>query len=270
MILAIRAIWDCWNNGTKLDFRGDFYTPHADDAVLQPRARTRTATPKIFLAGVGELMTEVAGEVVRRLPLPRLHDRAVPPRGHAPGARAGPGEGGQDDGGLRDRRARASSSPAPTRRRWRPRPRAPASRSPSTARRRRTAPVLELHGWGGLQDELNALSKQGKWVEMGDAHRRRDPQHVRRRRRARADRPRAAPALRRRASSASASTPRTRPTPTAGGRARGAQGRLTPRRPTRAPRASRIRRKPVGPVGRLRPSRWPIAASGDGRASSSR
>jgi probable F420-dependent oxidoreductase len=28
--------------------------------------------------------------------------------------------------------------------------------------------VLELHGWGSLQDELNALSKQGKWREMGD------------------------------------------------------------------------------------------------------
>jgi hypothetical protein len=28
--------------------------------------------------------------------------------------------------------------------------------------------VLDLHGWGGLQDELNALSKQGKWVEMGE------------------------------------------------------------------------------------------------------
>jgi Luciferase-like monooxygenase len=27
--------------------------------------------------------------------------------------------------------------------------------------------VLEIHGWGGLQDELNGLSKQGKWVEMG-------------------------------------------------------------------------------------------------------
>ena len=27
--------------------------------------------------------------------------------------------------------------------------------------------VLELHGWGGLQEELNTLSKQGKWVEMG-------------------------------------------------------------------------------------------------------
>ena len=28
--------------------------------------------------------------------------------------------------------------------------------------------VLELHGWGDLQDDLNRLSKQGKWVEMGD------------------------------------------------------------------------------------------------------
>jgi probable F420-dependent oxidoreductase len=28
-------------------------------------------------------------------------------------------------------------------------------------------PVLELHGWGELQTELNALSKQGQWQEMG-------------------------------------------------------------------------------------------------------
>jgi len=29
-------------------------------------------------------------------------------------------------------------------------------------------PVLEVHGWGDLQTELNALSKQGEWVTMGD------------------------------------------------------------------------------------------------------
>jgi probable F420-dependent oxidoreductase len=28
--------------------------------------------------------------------------------------------------------------------------------------------VLELHGWGDLQTELNALSKQGEWVTMGE------------------------------------------------------------------------------------------------------
>src|SRR6266567_2283555 len=29
-------------------------------------------------------------------------------------------------------------------------------------------PVLELHGWGDLQPELNRLSKQGEWVKMGE------------------------------------------------------------------------------------------------------
>jgi probable F420-dependent oxidoreductase len=29
-------------------------------------------------------------------------------------------------------------------------------------------PVLELHGWGDLQSELNALSKQGEWIKMAE------------------------------------------------------------------------------------------------------
>ncbi|HXY27386.1 MAG TPA: LLM class flavin-dependent oxidoreductase, partial [Acidimicrobiales bacterium] len=29
-------------------------------------------------------------------------------------------------------------------------------------------PVLELHGWGDLQSELNTLSKRGEWVQMGE------------------------------------------------------------------------------------------------------
>jgi hypothetical protein len=28
-------------------------------------------------------------------------------------------------------------------------------------------PVLEHHGWGDVQTELNALSKQGRWEDMG-------------------------------------------------------------------------------------------------------
>src|SRR4029453_4862262 len=28
--------------------------------------------------------------------------------------------------------------------------------------------VLELHGWGDLQSDLNRLSKQGEWVQMGE------------------------------------------------------------------------------------------------------
>ena len=29
-------------------------------------------------------------------------------------------------------------------------------------------PILDLHGWGDLQTQLNAMSKEGKWVEMGE------------------------------------------------------------------------------------------------------
>ena len=62
MILAIRAIWDCWNNGTKLDFRGDFYTHTLMTPFFNPGPNPY-GNAKIFLAGVGELMTEVAGEM---------------------------------------------------------------------------------------------------------------------------------------------------------------------------------------------------------------
>src|SRR4051794_9818032 len=65
MILAIRAIWDTWLNGTPLDFRGDFYTHTLMTPFFTPDAADLEGfgVPKIFLAGVGTLMTEVAGEV---------------------------------------------------------------------------------------------------------------------------------------------------------------------------------------------------------------
>ena len=194
MILAIRAIWDCWNDGTKLDFRGDFYTHTLMTPFFNPGPEPATATPKVFLAAVGELMTEVAGEVCDGLLVPRLHHRALPARGHAARARAG-----------RSRRPAASladfeiSVPGVRRHRH---DRGGDGQGATRASREQIAfygstpayrGVLELHGWGDLQDELNALSKQGEWAEMGELHRRRHARRVRGRRRAREDGPGADP-----------------------------------------------------------------------------
>jgi len=65
MILAIRAIWDTWITGTPLEFRGEFYTHTLMTPFFTPDKKDLGdfGVPKIFLAGVGELMTEVAGEV---------------------------------------------------------------------------------------------------------------------------------------------------------------------------------------------------------------
>src|SRR6202047_4727191 len=62
MVLAIRAIWTCWNRGEKLDFRGDFYHHTLMTPFFDPGPSPK-GDPKIVLAAVGELMTEVAGEV---------------------------------------------------------------------------------------------------------------------------------------------------------------------------------------------------------------
>ena len=61
-ILAMRAIWACWNDRTKLDFRGEFYTHTLMTPFFAPPPH-EYGPPPVFVAGVGELMTGVAGEV---------------------------------------------------------------------------------------------------------------------------------------------------------------------------------------------------------------
>ena len=169
MILAIRAIWDTWLTGAPLEFRGEFYQHTLMTPFFAPDKKDLGdfGVPKIFLAGVGEMMTEVAGEVcdgfichgfttekyLREVTLPALK------RGRAKAGKTmdgfeivGPsfvvtgnsaGEMQQAAAGTRQQIAFYGSTPA-------------------------YSGVLEIHGWNDLQPQLNALSKQGKWVEMGD------------------------------------------------------------------------------------------------------
>jgi len=66
-ILAMRAIWDCWNTGSKLDFRGDFYTHTLMTPFFNPGPNPY-GPPAVLLAGVGEVMTAVAAEVACTVP----------------------------------------------------------------------------------------------------------------------------------------------------------------------------------------------------------
>jgi probable F420-dependent oxidoreductase len=168
MVQAIRAIWATWLDGAPLAFRGEFYRHTLMTPFFAPDPSDLEAcgVPPIFLAGVGELMTEVAGEVcdgffchsfstekyLREVTVPALR------RGRDAAGRTldgfqivGPSfvVTGTDDEELE----RASAA---TRRQIAFYGSTPAYR-----------PVLEIHGWGALQDELNALSKRGEWEQMG-------------------------------------------------------------------------------------------------------
>ena len=77
MIQAIRAIWKSWETGDKLDFRGEFYTHTLMTPFFNPGTNPY-GNPKILLAGVGQHMTEVAGEVADGLLGAWLLHRALP------------------------------------------------------------------------------------------------------------------------------------------------------------------------------------------------
>jgi len=164
-ILAMRAIWSCWNEGTKLNFRGEFYRHTLMTPFFDPGPNPYGA-PKVFLAAVGELMTEVAGEVadgllvhpftteryLREVTMPALQrglDRSGRSLASFQISLSGFVTTGVDDAQLEIAKDRVRGQIAfygST----------PAYRG-----------VLDLHGWGDLQSELNALSRTGEWKKMG-------------------------------------------------------------------------------------------------------
>ncbi|MBT6274447.1 MAG: LLM class F420-dependent oxidoreductase [Chromatiales bacterium] len=164
-ILAMRAVWASWHEGKPLEFIGKFYKHTLMTPFFTP-TNTEYGPPKVYLAAVGPLMTEVAGEVsdgilvhgftteayLRNVTLPALE------RGFAKAGRTREnfeicypvfsvtGRDEQEmaaaDKKMRQQIAFYGSTPA-------------------------YKGVLDSIGAGELQPELNAMSKQGRWEEMG-------------------------------------------------------------------------------------------------------
>ena len=169
-ILAMRAIWATWHKGEPLQFTGKFYSHTLMTPFFTP-TNTEHGAPRVFLAAVGPLMTEVAGEVadgiivhaftteryLRETTLPALE------RGFAK-ARAKGEQKSRANFEIsypcfvvtgRDEQELAAAKTATCRQ---------IAFYGSTPAYK---PVLDSIGAGELQPKLNAMSKQGRWAEMG-------------------------------------------------------------------------------------------------------
>ena len=164
-ICAMQAIWASWEDGTKLDFRGDFYEHTLMTPFFDPGPNPFGA-PKVFLAAVGGLMTRVAGEVADGLLCHGFTTESYLREVTLPAISEGLDAGGRTradielslpafvvTGTTEEELAAAAKG---TREQIAFYGSTPAYRG-----------VLEHHGWGDLQTELNALSKEGRWVDMG-------------------------------------------------------------------------------------------------------
>lgn len=162
-VLATKAILDHWQTGAQLRFEGE-YTRHTLMTPAFHPGPNPFGVPPVLVGALGPRMTEMAAEVsdgILVMPFNserHLAERTRPAieRGLAAGGR-GPGEveitieviAGVGRTPEELDRARAitgilgfyGSTPA-------------------------YRPVLDVHGWGDLQPELNRLSKRGDWITM--------------------------------------------------------------------------------------------------------
>lgn len=164
-VSALQAIWSAWQDGTKLRFEGDFYTHKIMTPMFTPEPQPHPA-PKVFLAAVGETMTEMCGEVANgHLGHPMVSKRYLD-EVTLPALRRGMQRSGRDGSDFEvssevmvatgENDAELAAATAAVRKQIAFYGSTPAYRK-----------VLDLHGWGELHTELHRLSLAGEWDTMG-------------------------------------------------------------------------------------------------------
>jgi probable F420-dependent oxidoreductase len=161
-IAATRAIWESWATDGKLAYRGRFYQHTLMTDFFNPGPNPH-GNPPIMLAAVGDGMTAVAGRVADGMLChgftteAYLRERTIPALRAARGGLDGftlcqpvfavlgsdPQERAAAEVGVRRQIAFYGSTPA-------------------------YRPVLELHGWAELGQQLNLLSRRQEWAQMGE------------------------------------------------------------------------------------------------------
>ncbi|MFM7274074.1 MAG: TIGR03617 family F420-dependent LLM class oxidoreductase, partial [Gammaproteobacteria bacterium] len=166
MVRAIRSIWAAWQNGSRLDFRGEFYTHTLMTPFFDPGPNPY-GPPPIYLAAVGPVMTEVAGEVGDGMLVHPFNTPAFVAEDLLPALARGRARAGREPSSvaLSCQLIVALGDSATERAESLRQARAQVAFYASTPAYR---PVLERHGWGELQPRLNQLSKEGRWQEMSD------------------------------------------------------------------------------------------------------
>ena len=161
LIAALRAIFASWTTGERLNFRGEYYRHTLMTPNFSP-GENPYGPPPIYVGALGPRLTRATAQhadgllvmpfgnkrFLHEVTMPAVRD-GLKAAGRSPDKFAVIPEiivsvGEDDEAHTATRRLLAFYGSTPAYR-----------------------PVLDIHGWGELQPELHALSKQGRWEEMG-------------------------------------------------------------------------------------------------------
>jgi probable F420-dependent oxidoreductase len=165
MILAMRAIWDCWQNGTKPSFEGEYYRFTLMTPFFNPGPIAHPKIP-IYIAAVNEYMCRLAGELCDGIHVHPFHSIRYLKESLLPEVREGLAKGGRtrDDLTLSSSAFVITGTTAAEIERVKDSVRMQIAFYAST---RTYIRVLEAHGWGETCVRLNEKAAKGDWAGMG-------------------------------------------------------------------------------------------------------
>jgi probable F420-dependent oxidoreductase len=163
-VLALRAIWDCWQNGTPLNFRGEFYKLTLMTPFFNPGPISH---PHILvsIAGVNPQLLQVAGEVCDGFQIHPLHTAQYVRQVIIPNLAAGAARAGRRRADLElttsqfviaghtDAEIEAAKAPV----------REQVAFYASTPTYR---VILDVHGWGEVGERLSHHAARKQWDQM--------------------------------------------------------------------------------------------------------
>jgi probable F420-dependent oxidoreductase len=166
VVLALRAIWDCWQNGTRLNFKGEFYRFDLMTPFFNPGPIEHPKVP-VYIAGVNPFMCRVAGEVCDGLHVHPFNSAKYLRELVQPAVN----EGLRTAGKRREDFTYATSSfviIGDTELERAPQRAAVKQQIAFYASTRTYEPVLATHGWQDLVPQLHRKSVEGDWKGMAD------------------------------------------------------------------------------------------------------
>jgi len=157
-IQVMRAFWDCWQNGTKLNFRGEYYKITLMSPFFNSGAIEHPNIP-IYIAGVNTGLAKLAGELCEGFHVHPFHSPRYLKEVMLPVIE----EGAKKTNRKREDISVSVTAFVATTPEEMDFARAQISFYASTPSYR---PVMDLHGWSSVAEKLSKHAAKGEWAEM--------------------------------------------------------------------------------------------------------
>jgi probable F420-dependent oxidoreductase len=165
-VLATKAILGSWQDGSRLDFRGEYTTHTLMTPTFNPGPNPY-GLPKILVGALGPRMNQMAAEVADGILVMPFNTHRHMRERTLPAISAGLAAAGRVRSDL-EVTAEVIVAMGRTDEELATATRAVRGLLAFYGSTPAYRPVLEIEGWGELQPELNARSKRGEWAGMSD------------------------------------------------------------------------------------------------------